>query len=54
MRVKLEYGRTGLMAELPAERVVRTLHYKDASPLPDPAASLLEVLERPNGTKALG
>jgi hypothetical protein len=25
MRVKLEYGRTGLFAELPAERVVRTL-----------------------------
>lgn len=48
MRVKLEYGRTGLIAELPAERVVRTLHYKDAPPLVDPAASLHEVLARPN------
>ncbi|WP_254509850.1 nickel-dependent lactate racemase [Anatilimnocola floriformis] len=53
MRIKLEYGRTGLMAELPAERVVRTLHYKDAPPLPDPAASLDEVLRQPNGTPPL-
>lgn len=53
MRVKLEYGRTGLVAELPAERVVRTLHYKDAPPLPDPHASLSEVLQRPNGTPPL-
>lgn len=53
MRVKFEYGRTGLVAELPDERIVRTLHYKDAPPLPDPRASLLEVLARPNGTPAL-
>ncbi len=53
MRVKFEYGRTGLVAELPDERIVRTLHYKDAPPLPDPRGSLLEVLERPNGTAAL-
>jgi len=53
MRVKLEYGRTGLMAELPAERVVRTLHYKDAPPLPDAAASLANVLRQPNGTPPL-
>ncbi len=53
MRVKFEYGRTGLVAELPDERIVRTLHYKDAPPLPDPRASLLEVLTRPNGTVSL-
>lgn len=53
MRVKFEYGRTGLVAELPDERIVRTLHYKDAPPLPDPRASLLEVLTRPNGTASL-
>jgi nickel-dependent lactate racemase len=53
MRVKLEYGRTGLIAELPDERVVRTLHYKDAPPLPDPHSSLNEVLQRPNGTPPL-
>lgn len=49
MRVKLEYGRTGLVAELPDERVVRTLHYKDAPPLADPTAALAEVLAKPNG-----
>jgi nickel-dependent lactate racemase len=53
MRVKLEYGRTGLIAELPDERVVRTLYYKDAPPLPDPHASLSAVLQRPNGTPPL-
>ena len=53
MRIKFEYGRKGLVAELPDERVVRTLHYKDAPPLPDPRVSLMEVLERPNGTASL-
>ena len=53
MRVKLEYGRTGLYAELPDDRIVRTLRYKDAPPLPDPRASLVTVLDRPNGSPPL-
>src|SRR6187551_543042 len=53
MRVKFEYGRTGLYAELPDERIVRTLRYKNAPPLPDPIASLMAVLENPNGTPPL-
>lgn len=53
MRVKFEYGKRGLYAELPDERVVRTLRYKDAPPLPDPAAVLTEVLARPSGTPPL-
>jgi nickel-dependent lactate racemase len=53
MRVKLEYGRTGLVADLPDERIVRTLHYKDAPPLPDPRASLLTVLNQPTGASPL-
>ena len=53
MRVKLEYGRQGLHAELPDERIVRTLHYKDAPPLNDPRAELLAVLARPNGSASL-
>ncbi|MBW8884636.1 MAG: hypothetical protein JF612_07635, partial [Planctomycetia bacterium] len=40
MRVKLEYGRQGLYADLPDERIVRTLHYKDAQPVADPHAVL--------------
>ncbi len=47
MRFKLEYGRTGLEVDLPAERIVRTLQYKDAAPLPDPAGSLTEMLASP-------
>lgn len=53
MRVRLEYGRTGLQAELPGERVVRKLAYKDAEPLPDPVASLQQVLDFPTGTASL-
>jgi lactate racemase len=53
MRVKFEYGRQGLYADLPAERIIRTLRYKDAPPLADPQAALLAVLEKPNGTPPL-
>ncbi|MEX2175961.1 MAG: nickel-dependent lactate racemase [Pirellulaceae bacterium] len=53
MRVKLEYGRQGLYAELPDERIVRTLAYKNAPPLPDPQTSLLALLARPIGTPPL-
>jgi nickel-dependent lactate racemase len=53
MRVKLEYGRQGLYANLPDERIVRTLSYKDAAPLPDPEAALLEVLNHPIGSPPL-
>jgi nickel-dependent lactate racemase len=53
MRVKLEYGRTGLHAELPDERIVRTLRYKDAPPLPNPRDALQAVLRDPNGTPSL-
>jgi nickel-dependent lactate racemase len=53
MRVKFEYGRQGLYAELPDERIVRTLKYKDAPPLPDPRGELLAVLQKPSGTPPL-
>ena len=53
MRVKLEYGRTGLTAELPDKHIVRTLKYKDAPPLTDPRGDLLKVLAEPNGTLPL-
>ncbi|MEX2121273.1 MAG: nickel-dependent lactate racemase [Pirellulales bacterium] len=53
MRVHLEYGRTGLEVELPDDRAVRTLAYKNAVPLADPRADLLERLERPTGTPPL-
>src|SRR5262245_2908802 len=53
MKVNLEYGRTGLAVELPDERVVRTLAYKDAPPVPDSAAAVRHALEHPTGTPPL-
>ncbi|HEV2969492.1 MAG TPA: nickel-dependent lactate racemase [Pirellulales bacterium] len=53
MKFRLEYGRTGLEIDLPAERVVRKLAYKDAVPLPDPVGDLRKLLDRPNGTPPL-
>jgi nickel-dependent lactate racemase len=53
MRVKLEYGRTGLDVELPNDRVVRTLRYKPASPVADPQAAVAQVLAAPIGTPSL-
>ncbi len=53
MRVKLEYGKIGLDVNLPDDRVVRSLSYKDAIPLSDPASSFREVLQEPTGTPAL-
>lgn len=53
MRFKLEYGRTGLQVDLPGERIVRTLKYKDAPPIPDPRGALLEMLRHPIGTPPL-
>ncbi len=53
MRVRLEYGRTGLDVDLPDERVVRSLAYKDAQPLPAPGQELQRVLAEPNGTPPL-
>lgn len=53
MRVRLEYGRTGLEVDLPDDRVVRKLAYKDAVPLPQPEQMLRELLDRPRGTPPL-
>ncbi len=53
MRVRLEYGKTGLEVELPDRHVVRSLAYKDAKPLEDPASSFLHSLRNPNGTPPL-
>lgn len=39
--------------DLPAERVVRQLAYKDAQPLADPHAALAHVLAQPTGTPPL-
>jgi nickel-dependent lactate racemase len=53
MRVKLEYGRTGLQADLPDAHVVRTLRYKDAPPAADPDGAIIRALQHPTGTPPL-
>jgi nickel-dependent lactate racemase len=53
MRVKLEYGKTGLEVELPDDRVVGPLAIRPAPPLEDPEAVLHEKLAHPTGTPAL-
>jgi nickel-dependent lactate racemase len=53
MRVKLEYGKTGLDVELPDDRVVGPLAIRPAPPLEDPEAVLHEKLAHPTGTPAL-
>lgn len=53
MRVKLDYDRTGLEVELPDDRPVRTLSYKNAQPLADPATSVRDLLDRPTGSPPL-
>lgn len=47
MRVKLEYGRTGLEVELPDSRVARRLEYRATSPLADPDEAVAQAIRAP-------
>ncbi len=47
MRVRLEYGRTGLQVDLPDRHVVKCLGYRPAEPLADPEQAVREALIRP-------
>ena len=53
MRVVLEYGRTGLEVDLPADRVVHELGYQPVTPLADPERELRSRLAEPIGTPPL-
>jgi len=53
MRVRLEYGRNGLEAELPDRNVVKCLGYQAQEPLADPAGAIRDVLANPIGTPPL-
>src|SRR5580658_6846848 len=53
INVILDYGRTGMSVELPAERVVGTLAIRDVPPLQDPESAVKAALELPIGTPAL-
>jgi nickel-dependent lactate racemase len=53
INVILDYGRTGIRVELPAERVVGTLAIRDVPPLDHPEGAVKAALEAPTGTPAL-
>ncbi|VTS04700.1 nickel-dependent lactate racemase [Tuwongella immobilis] len=53
MRVKLDYGRTGLDVELPDDRTNPPLTIRETTPLDNPAAELERLLANPIGTKPL-
>ena len=53
MRVRLEYGRTGLDVDLPDQNVVKCLGYQQADPLADPQAALRRAIAEPLGTPPL-
>ncbi|MBY0232804.1 MAG: nickel-dependent lactate racemase [Gemmataceae bacterium] len=53
MRIKLDYGRTGLDIDLPDERVVGPLSIRPAAPLANPAEAIAAALANPIGTKPL-
>ncbi|MGO9111413.1 MAG: nickel-dependent lactate racemase [Thermoguttaceae bacterium] len=53
MRVRLEYGRTGLQVELPDQHLVKCLGYRAIKPIHDATAAVHRVLAEPCGTPPL-
>src|SRR5262249_26397500 len=53
MRIRLDYGRTGLHVDLPDDRVVGPLAIRPAPPLPDPEAAVARALSHPVGSRPL-
>lgn len=53
MRVRLDYGKTGLDVDLPADRVVGPLGLQPTQPLSDPETRLRELLRNPIGSQPL-
>jgi lactate racemase len=53
MKIKLDYGRTGLDVDLPDERIVGPLAIRDAEPLANPEQAIARVLANPTGTPPL-
>ena len=53
MRVRLEYGRTGLEVTLPDRNVVKCLRYQEAAALQDPELAVDAALSSPTGSPPL-
>lgn len=53
MRIKMDYGKTGILVDLPDDRVVGPLEIKDAIPLADQSKAISDALANPIGSKPL-
>ncbi|MBL8795110.1 MAG: nickel-dependent lactate racemase [Planctomycetia bacterium] len=53
MRITLDYDRTGLTVDLPADRLVGPLEIRPATPLADPSAAIAAALTQPIGSPPL-
>jgi nickel-dependent lactate racemase len=53
VKIKLDYGRTGLDVNFPSERLVGPLAIKDVQPIANPGAELARALANPIGTPPL-
>jgi nickel-dependent lactate racemase len=53
MRIKLDYGRTGLEVDLPDDRLIGPLAIKDVAPLAHPENAIASALAQPTGTPSL-
>jgi nickel-dependent lactate racemase len=53
LKVTLDYGRTGLLVQLPAERVVGPLTIREVPPLDNPETAVAEEIAAPTGSPPL-
>ncbi len=53
MRIKLDYGRTGLDVDLPEDRMVGPLAIQNAVPISDPEKAIRDAINHPTGTPPL-
>mgnify|MGYP000884098534 FL=1 len=53
MRIKMDYGKTGLMVDLPNDKVIGPLEIKNATPLANQSQAISDALSHPIGSKPL-
>ena len=53
MRIKMDYGKTGLMVDLPSDKVIGPLEIKNAIPLANQSQAISDALANPIGSKPL-
>lgn len=53
MRIKMDYGKTGLMVDLPNDKVIGPLEIKNAIPIANQSQAIFDALANPIGSKPL-